>query len=402
VSSRGQVGNSRTGWIVGDGTADLTRKRRPGQSLTVAARPERVVFDTARTALVVVDMQNDFCAPGGWLAYIGADASLLAAVVEPISRVARVLREAEVPIIFLNWGNRPDRANLPPSILHVYDPDGSGVGIGDALPNGAAVLERGSWSTELVEGLEAEAGDIFVDKYRMTGFVDTELDSVLRNLDVSTLLFAGVNLDQCVYATLMDAAALGYDCILLEDCCATTSPPESAMGTLYNVAQCFGFVSSAGAVLDGLAGGPVGRGAFEQYSPLAASAHRISAGDSVKLVLLRRPDDTYDASVFLEIWDPGGSQPLNSHPNSVETFYFLSGAGVAYSDDEKSEVRANEFLVLPPGTLHRIENTGPDKLYAITTMIPDGGFAELVGDGPAATLDEDDVAVLSRDWVRLA
>jgi nicotinamidase-related amidase len=83
---------------------------------------------------------------------------------------------------------------------------------------------------------DIRSGDLFVDKYRMTGFVDTELDSVLRNLDVSTLLFAGVNLDRCVYATLMDAAALGYDCILLEDCCATTSPPECATGTLYNVA----------------------------------------------------------------------------------------------------------------------------------------------------------------------
>src|ERR1700722_16287902 len=170
----------------------------------------------------------------------------------------------------------------------------------------------------------------------MTGFVDTELDSVLRNLDVSTLLFAGVNLDQCVYATLADAAALGYDCVLLEDCCATTSPPEAAAGTLYNVAQCFGFVSSAAAVFDGLAAAPAGRAAFERHSPSAAHAHRISPSDSVKLVLLRRPDATYDASVFLEIWDRGGSQPLNSHPNSVETFFFLSGTGTAYSDDEQT------------------------------------------------------------------
>ena len=400
MSSRGQVGNSRTGWIVQDGTADLTRKRRAGRSVHADARPERVVFDTARTALVIVDMQNDFCAPGGWLAHIGVDVSPLGDVVDPISHIARALRDFDVPVIFLNWGNRPDRANLPPSILHVYDADGSGVGIGDSLPNGAAVLERGSWSTRLVAGLEAEAGDLFVDKYRMTGFVDTELDSVLRNLDISTLLFAGVNLDQCVYATLTDAAALGYDCVLLEDCCATTSPPEAAAGTLYNVAQCFGFVSSAAAVLDSLEAAPSGRAAFERHSPLSAHAHRISPTDSVKLVLLRRPDETYDASVFLEIWDRGGSQPPNSHPNSVETFYFLSGTGTAYSDDEQTEVGVNDLIVLPPGTLHRIENTGPDKLYAITTMTPDGGFAELVANGPAETLDGGDVAVLNQGWVR--
>jgi ureidoacrylate peracid hydrolase len=400
MSVRGQVGNSRTGWIVRDGTADLTRKRRPGRFVLADARPEQVIFDTARTALIVVDMQNDFCARGGWLDHIGVDISPLGDVVEPISEVARVLRDVDVPIIFLNWGNRPDRANMPPSILHVYDADGSGVGIGDPLPNGAAVLERGSWSTKLVAGLVAEAGDLFVDKYRMTGFVDTELDSVLRNLDVSTLLFAGVNLDQCVYATLTDAAALGYDCVLLEDCCATTSPAEAASGTLYNVAQCFGFVSSAAAVLNGLSGSPARRAAFERHSPLSALAHRISPGDSVKLVMLRSPDEPYDASVFLEIWDRDGSQPPNSHPNSVETFYFLSGTGTAYSDDEQTEVRANDLIVLPPGTMHRIANTGPDKLYAITTMTPDGGFAELVGNGAAEPLDDDDVTVLTNGWVR--
>lgn len=398
MSTRGHVGNSRTGWIVRDGTADITRKHRQGKSVHADARPERVIFDTARTALVIVDMQNDFCAPGGWLSHIGVDVSPLADVVEPIAQIAQVLRDSGVPIIFLNWGNRPDRVNLPSSILYVYDPDGSGIGIGDALPNGAAVLERGSWSTELVDGLSFEAGDLFVDKYRMTGFVDTELDSILRNLDVSTLLFAGVNLDQCVYATLTDAAALGYDCVLLEDCCATTSPAECATGTLYNVAQCFGFVSSAKAVLDGLASGAAGRGAFERHSPRSSPAHRISSGDSVKLVVLRRPDETYAASVFLEIWDPGGSQPPNSHPDSVETFYILGGVGTAYSDGEMTEVRPNDLIVLPPGTLHRIENTGPDKLYAITTMTPDGGFAELVEDGPDEQLDDDDVAVLQHGW----
>jgi ureidoacrylate peracid hydrolase len=400
VSPFGLVGNSRTGWIVRDGTADLTRKRRSGRSVEIAARPERVIFDTARTALVVVDMQNDFCAPGGWLAHIGVDVAPLGEVIEPISQLAEVLRRSEVPIIFLNWGNRPDRANLPSSILHVYDADGSGVGIGDALPNGAAVLERGSWSTELVEGLEAEEGDIFIDKYRMTGFVDTEMDSVLRNLDVTTLLFAGVNLDQCVYATLMDAAALGYDCVLLEDCCATTSPPECATGTLYNVAQCFGFVASASAVRAGLSAGGSERAAFERYSPTPASAHRISAGDSVKLIVLRRPNETYDASIFLEVWDPGGAQPPNSHPNSVETFYFLRGSGTAHSDGKETEVTANDLIVLPPGTLHRIENTGDDKLYAITTMTPDGGFADLVEAGPAAALDDEDLALLRASSVR--
>ena len=87
----------------------------------------------------------------------------------------------------------------------------------------------------------------------MSGFFDTELDAVLRNLDVTTLLFAGVNVDQCVYATLCDAAGLGYDCVLLDDCCATTSPSFCVEATRYNVAQCYGFVADGADLVAALA-----------------------------------------------------------------------------------------------------------------------------------------------------
>ena len=83
----------------------------------------------------------------------------------------------------------------------------------------------------------------------MSGFWDTALDSILRNLGATTLLFAGVNVDQCVLATLQDASCLGYDCILLEDCSATTSPDYCLAATLYNVRQCFGFVAESKAFL---------------------------------------------------------------------------------------------------------------------------------------------------------
>jgi ureidoacrylate peracid hydrolase len=93
----------------------------------------------------------------------------------------------------------------------------------------------------VVDELAPLPDDIRVDKYRMSGFWDTPLDSILRNLGVSTLLFAGVNVDQCVLCTLQDANFLGYDCLLVEDCAATTSPPFCTEATMYNVRQCFGF-----------------------------------------------------------------------------------------------------------------------------------------------------------------
>ncbi len=93
-----------------------------------------------------------------------------------------------------------------------------------------------------------------VDKHRMSGFWDAELDSVLRDLAVTTLLFAGVNADQCVLATLVDAACIGYDVVLLEDCSATTSPPFCWEATVYNVRQCFGFTAQAADLVAALGG----------------------------------------------------------------------------------------------------------------------------------------------------
>lgn len=228
-------------WRVDATHADLVRAPQARRPVTVAAQPQRISFDMARTALVVVDMQNDFCHPNGWLASIGVDVTPARAPIAPLQALLPRLRAAGVPVLWVNWGNRPDRLNLSPSLLHVYKPHGVGRGLGDALPNGAPVLQAGSWAAAVVDELAPLHGDIRVDKYRMSGFPDTPLDSILRNLGVGTLLFAGVNADQCVLCTLQDANFLGYDCLFLEDCCATTSPAFCWEATLYNVRQCFGF-----------------------------------------------------------------------------------------------------------------------------------------------------------------
>ncbi|NVN13155.1 cysteine hydrolase family protein, partial [Nguyenibacter vanlangensis] len=215
--------------------------------VTIDALPQQVTLDLARTAMIVIDMQNDFCHPDGWLASIGVDIAPARTPIAPLAAILPVLRGRDVPVIWVNWGNRPDRLNLSPSLLHVYDPDGEGVGLGGRLPGqGDGVLELGSWNAAIVDELAPETGDIHVAKYRMSGFWDTPLDAILRNLRVDTLLFGGVNLDQCVMTTLQDAGCLGYDCILLEDCAATTSPGFCTDATLYNVRQCFGFTAMGG------------------------------------------------------------------------------------------------------------------------------------------------------------
>ncbi len=229
---------------------DLRRAPVASRPISIEATPQNITLDLARTAILVIDMQNDFCHPQGWLGHIGVDVTPTRGPIPALVALLPELRRQDVPVVWVNWGNRPDRMNLSPTLLHVYKPSGTGVGLGDPLPgSGATVLEQDSWSAAVVEELTPEPGDIRVSKYRMSGFWDTPLDSILRNLGVTTLLFAGVNVDQCVLATLQDASCLGYDCILLEDCSATTSPDYCLAATLYNVRQCFGFVVQSGTFL---------------------------------------------------------------------------------------------------------------------------------------------------------
>jgi nicotinamidase-related amidase len=237
-------------WAVDAEIADLTRPAITPHVISLPTETKKLHLDLAKAAILVIDMQNDFCHPEGWLAYIGVDVTPARTPIEPLQTLLPELRRANVPVIWLNWGNRPDLLNISPAALHVYNPTGDGVGLADPLPSrGAPVLTVGSWAAAVVDELEQTPEDIRVDKYRMSGFWDTPLDSILRNLGKTTLFFGGVNADQCVMATLQDANFLGYDCILLKDCTATTSPDYCWQATLYNVKQCFGFVTDSQAVL---------------------------------------------------------------------------------------------------------------------------------------------------------
>lgn len=240
-------------WLVNAEVADLTRRSLPPRPLSFPSDTKQLTIDLNKTACLVIDMQNDFCHPDGWLAHIGVDVTPARSPIEPLQAFLPALRQASVPILWVNWGNRPDLLNISAGLRHVYNPTGSGVGLGDPLPkNHAPVLTKGSWAAAIVAELNPLPSDIYVDKYRMSGFWDTPLDSILRNLGKTTLLFAGVNADQCVMATLQDANFLGYDCILLRDGTATTSPPYCFQATIYNVNQCFGFVVDSAAILSPL------------------------------------------------------------------------------------------------------------------------------------------------------
>jgi nicotinamidase-related amidase len=242
--------SAREAYKIADGLVDMTRSAIAPRRIEIDAQPERVAIDLNRTAIIVVDMQNDFCAHGGWFDTLGVDVSPIHAIYPNIRRVTDSARAVGVPIIWVNFGIRPDRRNLLPITRYPFARVGGGVGLGDEiLGKGRSIphniLQAGSWGAEVVPELKAQSNDIFVDKHRISGFWDSPLDSILRGLDIRTVAFMGVNSDECVFGTLMDANFHGYDTIMIEDGTATSSPSTCHDAALYQVRFCFGFTTTS-------------------------------------------------------------------------------------------------------------------------------------------------------------
>ncbi|MGQ0654607.1 MAG: cysteine hydrolase family protein [Betaproteobacteria bacterium] len=242
-------------WMVSPSRVSLVRPLVPPRPVDIAAQAKDVQFDAARTALVTVDMQNDFMHDDGWFALRGANRAPLYRPVEPLRRLIPVLRRHGIPIIWLGWGARPDGLDVPPNVLHSGTYCGDGINLCDPHPTrGYNILEVGSWGCKVIDELPAEPGDIYVYKTRLSGFYDTDFDTVLRNQGITTLLFAGVNLDRCVITTLQDASYLGYDCILIEDCSSTVHPEFATQSCHLMIKQLLGFITTSDALIKGLDG----------------------------------------------------------------------------------------------------------------------------------------------------
>jgi nicotinamidase-related amidase len=232
----------------------LVRKARKPRPLTLAdAAPQPVEIDLARTALIVVDMQNDFCHPEGWFAQKGLGTKAARKPIPVLQKLLPAWRQAGGALVWLNWGIRADRANLSPTIHFKGKRTASGVGYAEASPiDHGPSLVQGSWGAQVIDELAVAPGDLTVHKHRLSGFWDNELDSVLRQQGITTLLFAGINTDRCVFSTLQDGNFLGYDCVLLQDACATPSPAFVTKGVLYIVELLHGFVASAASLMRAL------------------------------------------------------------------------------------------------------------------------------------------------------
>lgn len=238
------------GWLVTPDHVDMTRPPKQVRPLTFSAEPQSVTIDASKTALLIVDMQNDFCTEGGWLHSRGIDITPNKAPIAPLKALIETCRREDVPVVWVNWGVRKDLLNIAPSLRHAHNPRGLEPGLAQPVPGTRSeVIARGSWGAEVVDEINPGTADHQIVKHRFSAFWDCETDAVLRNLGITTLLIGGVNMDQCVMTTLEDASFLGYDTILLQDCTATTSPSFCVEAVLYNVKLLFGFVTASGEVL---------------------------------------------------------------------------------------------------------------------------------------------------------
>ncbi|MDX2167697.1 MAG: isochorismatase family cysteine hydrolase [Deltaproteobacteria bacterium] len=226
----------------------FVRPRPPQRIVALAATPQSVEIDLCATALLVIDMQNDFLHPEGWAASRGADLTPLRPVIPHLERLTARLRRAGVPVIWVNWGVRPDHANLSASFVERARGT-HGPSYGDPAPSGRGrILVRDDWGAATIAELTTDPADVLVHKHRLSSFWDNELDSILRQRGITTLLFGGINTDRCVFTSLQDANFLGYDCVLVEDACATTSPDFVREAVLYLVRLTHGVVADIAAV----------------------------------------------------------------------------------------------------------------------------------------------------------
>ena len=230
------------------------------EMVTFNAKPEPIAINPARTAVIVVDMENDFVAKGGMFDRAGADISGAQKAIAPTAKVLAAARQAGLKIIYLKMGYRPDLSDLGATdsvnrTRHLK----FGVGQTIRAPDGreSRVLIRDTWDTDIVPELKPQPNDIVLYKTRFSGFYQTDLDATLKKFGIKYLIVTGVTTSICVESTVRDAMFRDYLCVLLKDCMSEPIghdlPRTNHEASLLNAEVLLGWVSDSDQFINALA-----------------------------------------------------------------------------------------------------------------------------------------------------
>jgi nicotinamidase-related amidase len=218
--------------------------------VAVAARPYPFDLRPERCALVIIDMQRDFVEVGGFGDVLGNDVGLLRRCIAPTAALLAAARAAGMLIIHTREGHRPELTDLPPAKKARGN---LSVGIGDLGPMGR-ILVRGEPGHDIIRELYPQPGEPVVDKPGKGAFYGTDLGNILINRSITQLLVCGVTTEVCVSTTVREANDRGFDCLVVEDCCASYFPDfhTSALAMIVAQGGIFGWVAPSGPLIDAL------------------------------------------------------------------------------------------------------------------------------------------------------
>jgi len=215
-------------------------------AITLPARPEAIVFPPEQTALIVVDMQNAYATPGGYLDLAGFDVSATRPVIDQINVAVKAARNAGIQIIWFQngWDDQYVEAGGPGSPN--WHKSNALKTMRQKPELQGSLLAKGGWDYELVDELTPQPGDIVLPKPRYSGFFNTALDSMLRSRGIRHLVFTGIATNVCVESTLRDGFFLEYFGIVLEDATYQAGPLFAQQAAIFNIETFFGWVSDVG------------------------------------------------------------------------------------------------------------------------------------------------------------